>query len=98
MRAGTEDVAGAVGFAVAAELAARSGRRRWRACGALRDRLEAGLRERVPDLVVNGAGAERAAHVLNVSVPGREQRGAAASRWTWRGSPSPRAPPAPAAR
>jgi cysteine desulfurase len=37
---------------------------------AMRDRLEAGLRQRVPELVVNGGGAERASHVLNVSIPG----------------------------
>ena len=36
----------------------------------LRDRLEVALRRRVSGLVVNGADAPRAPHVLNVSVPG----------------------------
>jgi cysteine desulfurase len=38
----------------------------------LRDRLEAGLRERVPGLRINGAGAERLATVSNLSVPGAD--------------------------
>jgi cysteine desulfurase len=38
--------------------------------GELRDRLEAALRRAVPDLMVNGAGAERVPTILNVSVPG----------------------------
>lgn len=69
MRAGTEDVAGAVGLAVAAELAVREIDGEMARLRRLRDRLEAGLRARVPDLVVNGAGAERIATALNVSVP-----------------------------
>jgi cysteine desulfurase len=38
----------------------------------LRNTLESGLRERVPDLVVNGAGAERSPTILNVSVAGAD--------------------------
>jgi cysteine desulfurase len=70
MRAGTEDVAGAVGMAVAAELAAREMEAEMARLGALRDRLESALRRAVPDLVVNGAGVERVPTILNVSVPG----------------------------
>lgn len=70
LRAGTEDVAGAVGMAVAAELAAREMEAEMARLGSLRDRLEAALRGAVPDLVVNGAGAERVSTILNVSVPG----------------------------
>jgi len=70
IRSGTEDVAGAVGLAVAAELAEREREAEAARLRGLRDRLEAGLRATVPDLVVNGAGAERAPHLLNVSVPG----------------------------
>lgn len=70
MRAGTEDVAGAVGLAVAAELAASEQGEFAERVGALRDRLQEGLRKRVPDLLINGEGAERAPHVCNVSVPG----------------------------
>ena len=70
LRAGTEDVAGAVGLAKAAELAVAERDDFAARVSALRDRLEAGLRERVPDLVVSAAGAERAPHICNVSVPG----------------------------
>jgi cysteine desulfurase len=70
LRSGTPAVPLAVGFAAAADraladLAAEA--ERWRA---LRDRLEAGLRERVPDLRVNGAGAPRLPNLLNVSLAG----------------------------
>lgn len=70
MRAGTEDVAGAVGFAHAAELAVQERETEMARLSALVARLENGLGERVPGLVVNGAGAPRAPHVLNLSVPG----------------------------
>lgn len=72
VRPGTEDVAGAVAFAVAAELAERERETEMERVGALRDRLEAGLRERVPGLVVNAAGAPRLPTVSNVSVPGAD--------------------------
>lgn len=70
LRPGTEDVAGAMGLAVAAELA--EGERESEAVrlAALRDGLERALRERVPDLLVNAAGAERLPNLLSVSVPG----------------------------
>lgn len=70
MRAGTEDVAGAVGFATAAELAVAERGAFAVRIGELRRRLESGLQARVADLVVNGGGAERAPHICNVSVPG----------------------------
>ncbi len=70
MRAGTEDVAGAVGLAVAAELATRDRERDMSRIASLRDRLEAGLARDVPDLVVNAAGGERLPNILNVSMPG----------------------------
>jgi cysteine desulfurase len=38
--------------------------------GDLRDRLEAGLRERIPDLVVNGAPVERLPNTLSAAFPG----------------------------
>ena len=72
LRPGTEDVAAAVGFAVAAEVAEAEREREMARLGALRDRLEAGLRERIPELVVNGAGAPRLATISNVSVPGAD--------------------------
>jgi len=79
LRPGTEDVAGAAGFAAAAE-AAEAGRDAAMArIGALRDRLEAGLRECVPGLVVNAAGAPRLPTVSNVSVPGADPEALLAS-------------------
>jgi cysteine desulfurase len=73
LRPGTENVAAAVGLAVAAELAAREQEAECARLLALRDRLADGLRAQVPDLVINAAGAERLPHVLNVSVPGADQ-------------------------
>lgn len=70
MRAGTEDVAGAVGFALAAELWLRDQEEVTRRLAELRDRLEGALKARIPDLEVNGAGAPRAPHILSVSLPG----------------------------
>lgn len=70
LRCGTEDVAGAVGLATAAELVERERAAEVPRLAALRDRLERELRAALPDLVVNGAGAERVAGTCNVSVPG----------------------------
>ncbi|MBV9772624.1 MAG: cysteine desulfurase [Gemmatimonadetes bacterium] len=72
LRPGTEDVAGAVGLAVAAELAVRDREADMVRLGALRDRLEAGLRAAIPDLVVNAATAKRLATVLSVCIPGAD--------------------------
>ncbi|HEX9939905.1 MAG TPA: cysteine desulfurase family protein [Longimicrobium sp.] len=72
LRPGTEDVAGAVGFAAAAHAAEAERERAMARIGALRGRLEAGLRERIPGLVVNAAGAERLPTVSNVSLPGAD--------------------------
>jgi len=73
LRPGTENVAAAVGFAVAAELAVREQEAEAARLAALRDRLEQGLKERVPGLVVNGGGAARLPHLLDVSVPDVDQ-------------------------
>lgn len=70
MRAGTEDVAGAVGLALAAELAAGEMEVEMTRLGELRDRLELALARSVPELVINGVGASRVPTILNVSVPG----------------------------
>ena len=71
-RPGTENVAAAVGLARAAELAIEERDREMARLTALRDRLEAALVERIPDVMVHGRGAPRAAHILNVSVPGTD--------------------------
>jgi cysteine desulfurase len=38
----------------------------------LRDHLERQLRAQIPDLVVHGAGADRAPHISNLSIPGTD--------------------------
>ena len=73
IRPGTENVAYAVGFSVAVELAAREEADEAVRLQTLRDRLQHTLQERIPDLVVNAAGASRAPHILNVSLRGVEQ-------------------------
>ena len=47
-------------------------RRIARARGSCASRLEAGILARVPDAVIHGRGAERAPHIVNVSVPGTD--------------------------
>ncbi|MGH7483053.1 MAG: cysteine desulfurase family protein [Longimicrobiales bacterium] len=72
VRPGTQNVAGAVGMAVAVELAASEMETEAARLSGLRDELETALRAAVPDLAVNGAGV-RLPHVLNVSFPGVDQ-------------------------
>lgn len=72
LRSGTEDVAGAVGLALAAELAEAERETEMARIAALRDRLEAGLCERVPGLRINAAGAPRLPTISNVSAPGAD--------------------------
>jgi cysteine desulfurase len=69
-RPGTENVAYAVGFAVAAELTLAECDAECTRLGRLREGLEAALLEKIPDAVVHGRGAMRAPHILNISVPG----------------------------
>jgi cysteine desulfurase len=71
-RPGTENVAFAVGFACAAELAVAEREAECVRLLAMRDALEAALVARIPDAVVHGRGASRAPHILNVSVPGTD--------------------------
>lgn len=71
-RPGTENVAYAVGFARAVELAMEEREHEVARLGAMRDRLEEALLARIPDAVVHGRGADRAAHILNISVPGTD--------------------------
>jgi cysteine desulfurase len=69
-RPGTENVAYAVGLAVAAELTLAEHGAECSRVGGLRDAFEARLLAAVPDAVVHGRGAPRAPHVCNVSIPG----------------------------
>ncbi len=72
IRPGTENVAGAVALGRAATIVVREVEHEAVRLAALRDRLLAGLRASVPDVVVNGEGAPRAPHVLNVAIPGTD--------------------------
>ena len=67
LRAGTENVAGCVGFAEAAVAAVEDLESEARRLAVLRDKLESGLREAVPDIRINGAGAERISNTSNIS-------------------------------
>ena len=71
-RPGTENVAAAVGLARAAELTMAECKEHCAQVRRLRDRLEAGILAKIPDAVIHGRGAERAPHILNVSVPGTD--------------------------
>lgn len=70
-RPGTENVASVVGFARAAELAVAEREEECRRLSAFRDRLVEAILARVPDAVIHGRwAAQRAPHIVNVSVPG----------------------------
>jgi cysteine desulfurase len=71
-RPGTENVAAAVGLAKAAELTLAGCEAHCARIRKLRERLEAGILAKVPDAVIHGRGAERAPHIVNVSVPGTD--------------------------
>ena len=71
-RPGTENVAAAVGLARAAELTLAECEAHCARLRQLREKLEAGILARVPDAVIHGRGAERAPHIVNVSVPGTD--------------------------
>jgi cysteine desulfurase len=71
-RPGTENVAAAVGLARAAELTLAECEAHCARVRSLRDKLEAGILAKVPDAVIHGRGAERAPHIVNVSVPGTD--------------------------
>lgn len=70
-RAGTENVAGIVGFGVAAQLALR-GLADAARIAALRDRLESGILTAVPGTTVNGNVAARVPNTTNISFEGVE--------------------------
>ena len=68
-RGGTENLIGIAGFGAAAEVAVQS-LSGVSAVAALRDRMEAGLRDLAPDLIVHGRQAERLANTSFFSLPG----------------------------
>ena len=71
-RPGTENTAFAVALATAMELTLSEMDAETARLRALRDRLEASLVARVPELVVHGRDAERVPHILHVSVAGTD--------------------------
>lgn len=71
-RPGTENVAAAVGLARAAELTLAESEASCTRLGKLRDKLQAGILARIPDAVIHGRAADRAPHILSVSVPGTD--------------------------
>jgi len=76
LRPGTENVAAAVGFAAAAELAAREQEHEAARLRGLRDRLEQGLRQVAPEIIVNGpTDGGRLPNILNLTVPGADGEG-----------------------
>lgn len=68
-RAGTENVAGIIGFGKAAEMALAAAES-YKALSALRDRFVAALTAEGIEVCINGAAAPRLPHVLNMRVPG----------------------------
>lgn len=70
LRPGTENVAGIVGMGKAAELARAHLAEDAARISELRDRFEAALCERIPNIRVNGAGAPRVANTTNITFPG----------------------------
>ncbi len=71
-RPGTENTPMAVALATAMELTLKERDAEVARLRALRDRLEAMLTARLPELVVHGRGAPRVPHILHVSVPGTD--------------------------
>ncbi|MBI3470094.1 MAG: cysteine desulfurase [Candidatus Solibacter usitatus] len=71
-RAGTENVAGAVALGRAAEWIREHGEQERVRIGALRDRLEAGILARVPNVVVNGDRARRVPNTTSIRFDGVE--------------------------
>jgi cysteine desulfurase len=73
-RAGTENVAGIVGSAVALELAQNHREEYAAACLRLRELLLAGVLERVPDAQLNGHPQQRLPNNLSISFEGADAR------------------------
>jgi cysteine desulfurase len=70
-RPGTENVALAVGFATAMEIACSSQKEESSRLAALRDALEVAIRARFPFVMFNGDPSDRLPHILSMSVDSR---------------------------
>lgn len=69
LRPGTQDVPGIVGLAAAITIAVSEQADFQARLIGLRDRLHGRLRDLIPSVRVNGDGAPRAGHVLNIGIP-----------------------------
>ncbi|MFC3072852.1 cysteine desulfurase family protein [Shinella pollutisoli] len=69
-RSGTENPAALAGFAAAARAAAEDLTGRNAGIAALRDRIEAGMRQAASDVIVHGAAVERLCNTAFFSLPG----------------------------
>ena len=74
IRPGTEDVALTAGMHRALELFIEAPDQRQQRMAELRDQLQNGLITEFDDLVVNGDGADRVPHTLNISFPGIDRQ------------------------
>jgi len=72
IRPGTENVAGIVGFGVAAERAAEEQGARARHLAELRDAFERGVRSALPNAVLHATDVARAPHITSVALPGTD--------------------------
>lgn len=72
VRSGTIDVPSAVGFAVALRHTVEQRQHQAEAVGELRDRLVQGIRDVVPDAIVNGHPSQRLPGIAHLSFPGCE--------------------------
>lgn len=70
LRSGTENVAGAVGFATALELAVTHKNSEVKRLATLRDHLQSALLEQFPTAIVSGNQKKRLPGYLNISFPG----------------------------
>ena len=71
-RAGTENVPGIIGLGMAAEMAQAELSQNEKKIRALRDRLEQGILERIPEVFVNGHPEKRLFNTLNCCIKGIE--------------------------
>ncbi len=70
MRSGTENVAFAVGFAKALELAQANRKDEAHRLEKLRDQLQKALQSEIPEVLINGDQKHRLPHNLNITLPG----------------------------
>lgn len=70
LRSGTENVAGAVGFAQALEIAEKKRKAESERLQLLRDDLEKYVKNTFPNSIINGRGKHRLPNILNFSIPG----------------------------